>query len=154
MTIELSNAVTPILLWHYRNAPLACLRGEVPEAVSGMLDISDMADEDDWVALVPPEMKDKLLPWGERDEAVVWTCFSSTRNLRQSPLCAKIYLWDEAPMRLKALSNHGGDEDWLAVLPRRFGNCPLLHTGTNFAPCRASKYKLRDGRTIRIGAHA
>lgn len=29
-----------------------------------------------------------------------------------------IWRWVDAPAELKALSTHGGDEDWLAVVPR------------------------------------
>lgn len=31
----------------------------------------------------------------------------------------ELYRWDDAPDILKKLSNHGGDEDWLALVPWR-----------------------------------
>lgn len=31
-----------------------------------------------------------------------------------------VYSWDEAPEELQALSQHGGDEDWVIVVPPEY----------------------------------
>lgn len=63
--------------------------------------------------------------------------------------------FDEAPGELRALSRHGGDEDWLALVPARLAEMwiPWLEHGP-FGVCDISKHTLPDGRVVFIGAHA
>lgn len=69
-----------------------------------------------------------------------------------------ILVWDfrDAPAEFRALSEHGGDEDWLAVVPAfyRFNMPPWLESGTRFGCCDTSEHVLPDGRIVCIGAHA
>lgn len=36
---------------------------------------------------------------------------------RIGPPCVQVWKWDQAPEEWKKLSTHGGDEDWLALVP-------------------------------------
>ena len=59
--------------------------------------------------------------------------------------------WD-APGELRLLSDHRGDEDWLALLmdediPR------WAESGSAFGRCSTSQHDLPDGRVVIIGAH-
>ena len=82
-------------------AALVFERGEMPESLAGALDVSDMADEGDWIALVPTEMRDMAMPWGEEDADWVWTSFTSTANLRQWPRAIKICAMEDSPNSLQ-----------------------------------------------------
>ena len=68
-----------------------------------------------------------------------------------------IQLWryGDAPKEYQDLSEHGGDEDWIAFMPDSFSyGWPLfLDEGTSFGCCSVSEHKV-EGGTIRIGAHA
>lgn len=68
----------------------------------------------------------------------------------------QIWPFKEAPENLRALSQHGGDEDWLALIPPNLAEewIPWLEEGTSFGCCSVSKHKLKDGSVVRIGAHA
>lgn len=68
----------------------------------------------------------------------------------------KVWRFDDAPQELQDLSDHGGDEDWLALIPPHltehwFG---WMESGTPFGVCRVSEHPLPDGSLVRIGAHA
>jgi hypothetical protein len=67
-----------------------------------------------------------------------------------------VWAFHDAPADLRALSTHGGDEDWLAVLPAGFGeSLPMwMEDGTSFGCCGVSEHPLPDGRRVVIGAHA
>lgn len=69
----------------------------------------------------------------------------------------KVWRFDSAPEEFKALSPHGGDEDWLAYIPPSlvddyYGwmDC----AGQAFGWCDISRHTLADGAEVRIGAHA
>ena len=65
--------------------------------------------------------------------------------------------WD-APEELRALSDHGGDEDWLAEIPAQLADpCPMwMDTGSQFGCCHVSEHAhpTKVGWRVRIGAHA
>lgn len=67
-----------------------------------------------------------------------------------------VWRWDDAPADLKAHSRHGGDEDWVALLPAAFGgDVPAwMESGTPFGCCDVQTTALPDGSTVVIGAHA
>jgi len=65
-----------------------------------------------------------------------------------------IWPFDEAPEELKNLSEHGGDEDWIALLPAGMEVPLWLESGTEFGVCSVSEHKLEDGQLVLIGAHA
>jgi hypothetical protein len=68
-----------------------------------------------------------------------------------------IWKFEEAPKIYQRLSNHGGDEDWIAFIPRHIimrGVTPMfLEEGTAFGCCDVEKHKVYDGE-VWIGAHA
>lgn len=65
-----------------------------------------------------------------------------------------IWRFQEAPGELRQLSNHGGDEDWVALLPVGMEQPSWMESGSNFGCCSVSSHELEDGRTVYIGAHA
>ena len=68
----------------------------------------------------------------------------------------KVWRWEDAPRKYRRLSEHGGDEDWVALLPAGASDwyIPWLEDGTSFGCCDVSRHPLPDGREVRIGAHA
>ena len=67
-----------------------------------------------------------------------------------------IIVWSfyDAPGELRCLSNHGGDEDWVALMPKGTEQPSWMESGTRFGCCDVSPHQLDDGRTVYIGAHA
>ena len=66
-----------------------------------------------------------------------------------------VWRFNEAPQWLQDLSEHGGDEDWLAVVPLHLKDeyIPWLEVG-RFGPCEVSSHELESGLVVKIGAHA
>lgn len=67
-----------------------------------------------------------------------------------------VWSFDDAPEEYRALSPHGGDEDWLALIPADLNDAyiPWMETGSTFGCCDVSEHNLADGRQVRIGAHS
>ena len=67
-----------------------------------------------------------------------------------------VWRFRQAPEEYKALSGHGGDEDYLALVPASMaGSYPdLFSAGSWFGRCDVSEHLLPDGRLVLIGAHA
>jgi hypothetical protein len=69
----------------------------------------------------------------------------------------RVWRWEDAPEELKALSTHGGDEDWVALLPPKFaGEWIGWMEGGSFGACDTSVHTHPElpGYEVRIGAHA
>lgn len=68
----------------------------------------------------------------------------------------KIWRFHEAPQEYQALSGHGGDEDWLALVPKEMKDdyMPWLESGSTFGVCDISIHDLPNGDQVRIGAHS
>lgn len=70
----------------------------------------------------------------------------------------KVWRFEDAPKRLRELSRHGGDEDWLALIPPSLTDKFIgwLEVGGSFGCCNISEYEYSElpGYKIRIGAHA
>ncbi len=68
----------------------------------------------------------------------------------------KVWEWDDAPEEFKALSPHGGDEDWVALVPPHLAQRCIswLESGSSFGCCDVSEHPLPDGSVVKIGAHA
>jgi len=64
-----------------------------------------------------------------------------------------VWSWYDAPDELKALSRHGGDEDWIGLCPLG-EEMPMWMECPNFGCCDVSEHRLDDGRVVAIGAHA
>jgi len=43
----------------------------------------------------------------------------------------KVWKWESAPEELKALSHHGGDEDWVALVPSVWANQYISWLGSH-----------------------
>lgn len=67
-----------------------------------------------------------------------------------------IIVWSfyDAPGELRSLSRHGGDEDWVALVPYDVERPSWTESGTAFGCCDVSEHQLIDGRWVYIGAHA
>jgi hypothetical protein len=67
----------------------------------------------------------------------------------------KVWRFEDAPENYKNLSENGGDEDWLAFVPKALENeyISLFDEGTSFGVCCVNEYKVKDG-VVYIGAHA
>lgn len=68
----------------------------------------------------------------------------------------QVWRWQDAPQNFRALSRHGGDEDWLALIPKELADLPIawMDDGTPFGCCSVSSHTLKSGDIVRIGAHA
>lgn len=69
----------------------------------------------------------------------------------------RVWRWEDAPEEFRALSGHGGDEDWIAHVPASLAGewiDWLDDSGTPFGCCDVSTHPLPDGSVVRIGAHA
>lgn len=61
--------------------------------------------------------------------------------------------FEQAPPLLAALSQHGGDEDWVVLIPPDFGELPFwMSEGTSFASS-VDIYDLPEGWQLLISAH-
>lgn len=73
----------------------------------------------------------------------------------------RVWTFDDAPEDFRKLSTHGGDEDWLALVP-----APIAKSWTEgetyigwlengaFGVCDITRHPLPDGSIVVIGAHA
>lgn len=69
--------------------------------------------------------------------------------------CIRVWKFSDAPKELRALSTHGGDEDWLAVVPATYEQrhyVSWLQEG--IFGSGVSTYNLSDGSRVYISAHA
>jgi hypothetical protein len=75
-----------------------------------------------------------------------------------TPNHIRVWEWEDAPQELKELSTHGGDEDWVALIPPKFNGRWIgwLDSGTSFGRCYVSVHTHPElpGYEVRIGAHA
>lgn len=66
-----------------------------------------------------------------------------------------VWPWQNAPEALRALSRHGGDEDWVGVVPPNSWGVPMwMESGTSFGCCDVDHTELPGGYIVCIGAHA
>jgi hypothetical protein len=68
----------------------------------------------------------------------------------------KVWQFYDAPKKYRDLSQHGGDEDWIAVVPKALAESYIgwLQSGTSFGCCDVDAHTLPDGSVVYIGAHA
>lgn len=80
---------------------------------------------------------------------------SSSDEASQSDNRIVVWRFHEAPQVLQDMSPHGGDEDWLAVVPPALRDewIPWLERG-HFGVCDVSRHPTPDGSMVYIGAHA
>jgi hypothetical protein len=65
-----------------------------------------------------------------------------------------VWNWRDAPGELRCLSEHGGDEDYVGLLPSGLDVPSWMESGSSFGCCSVSEHAYDDGRTVFIGAHA
>ena len=71
----------------------------------------------------------------------------------------KVWAFEDAPAELQALSTHGGDEDWLVLIPASHKE-KILQYGlplwmSKLDTCEdPSEHVLENGDHVIIGAHA
>jgi hypothetical protein len=71
----------------------------------------------------------------------------------------KVWAFEDAPKELQALSQHGGDEDWLILIPASYKQVMLQYglptwmLGTDSCN-EPSEHVLENGDHVIIGAHA
>jgi hypothetical protein len=66
-----------------------------------------------------------------------------------------VWAFGEAPEEFQKLSGHGGDEDYLAVVPASWmDHTPLWLQMGSFGCCDIEEHVLPDGRRVFIGAHS
>jgi hypothetical protein len=68
--------------------------------------------------------------------------------------CIKVWPFNDAPPEFRALSPHGGDEDWLALVPPGMSVPYWMDSGGSFGVCDTSIHEIAGGFTVCIGAHA
>jgi len=68
----------------------------------------------------------------------------------------KLWLWKHAPQSLKELSENGGDEDYVVLIPPRLVDAwfPFFEEGTSFGCCHVQEHILEDGSKVLIGCHS
>jgi hypothetical protein len=78
-----------------------------------------------------------------------------------------VWRFEDAPEEFRALSHHGGDEDWVALVPKTMADSfiPMeldsdpefahqwADQGTSFGCCDVSEHFLPTGEKVLIGAH-
>jgi hypothetical protein len=65
----------------------------------------------------------------------------------------RVWRWSDAPKAYCELSRHGGDEDWVAFVPKPISQPLWMESGTAFGCCAVSEHNVFGG-TVYIGAHA
>ena len=76
--------------------------------------------------------------------------------LKKDRTAILVWQFRDAPARYRDQSTHGGDEDWLAVVPPYLKDewISWLESGGRFGCCSVSKQPQPDGSILYIGAHA
>lgn len=68
----------------------------------------------------------------------------------------QVWKFCDAPEELSNQSTHGGDEDWVALVPAAYKDewIGWLESGTPFGCCDVTKTDQADGSILFIGAHS
>ncbi len=94
----------------------------------------------------------------EKPELATGSAQASANNLSQitGGRVIKVWKFDEAPKKYQALSTNGGDEDWIALVPKSMSEewIGWLEKGTSFGCPASEEHKLKNGDVIRIGCHS
>jgi len=74
-------------------------------------------------------------------------------NSRTEILPYRVWAWADAPAKYKALSEHGGDEDWVIVCPKGSAEDQVIWLVDRLAICDYSVSVLEDS-IVYITAHS
>ena len=67
----------------------------------------------------------------------------------------RVWRFEDAPINYKTLSEHGGDEDWLAHVPKGVEDeIWWAQEGSSFGCHSVTRHDLEDGSYVLIGAHS
>jgi hypothetical protein len=73
----------------------------------------------------------------------------------QEDNCLRVWSFYDAPALLQDLSPHGGDEDWLLLVPPEYDReIWWAKEHGSFGCCSVTKHLLPNGWEVRIGAHS
>ena len=71
------------------------------------------------------------------------------------PPAAQLWMFHDAPRELRDLSSHGGDEDWVLLVPKSMdASCYMDSIAAAIGVCGTSRDVLPNGDVVYIGAHA
>jgi hypothetical protein len=151
------------LVWKYDRCP---------EAVQLMADEEEVEFLEDtslceiWLAYLPYKwLSDSYIAWVQNNIADETGCVSITdRQLSRERLLSEykpkdepILVWEykNTPTEIQALANSGGDEDWVAWVPKALSGDYIqwLQDGY-FGCCKVRTMDLPDGSYIAVGQHA
>jgi hypothetical protein len=78
-----------------------------------------------------------------------------TRSGKGVDLEIRVWRFSDAPAEFRALSPHGGDEDWVAYIPKALCEewIGWMEPGTAFGCCHVSRHAVQGG-IIKIGSHS
>lgn len=69
--------------------------------------------------------------------------------------CIRLWRWADAPEKYRRLSQHGGDEDYVAYIPNELQDVAYhLDSGSWFGVCDVQLVEQTNGSLVLIGAHA
>ena len=69
--------------------------------------------------------------------------------------CILVWPWEEAPSIFKDASHNGGDQDYVALVPKKYLNHRMMMTWEGkFFVCDIEKIDLDDDYELWIGVHA
>lgn len=89
-----------------------------------------------------------------REHEEVLAALRDLRLATSDRSCIKVWPFNQAPPEFQSLSPHGGDEDWLALIPPDMSIPYWMDSGGSFGICDTSIHDIADGFTVCIGAHA
>ena len=75
---------------------------------------------------------------------------------REQEEAIRVWRFYNAPQKYQQLSDHGGDEDWIALVPKGMDPDAInwAWEGTAFGRCDVQRIDLPTGEVVLIGAHA
>lgn len=94
------------------------------------------------------------IPFGEGHIEFDCDLIATIDDLARAVEPIRIWPFAEAPEEYRTLSRHGGDEDWLAYVPRSFENRYMPFLEEPVFGYSVSHYYLQNGDMLVIGAHA
>ena len=126
-------------------------------------DIATLIQQDIEARAVTGEQKygERLMPHNGRDaqidkyQEMLDMVMYERQRLEEKAKTIQVWKWEDAPQAFRKLSQHGGDEDWVAFVPQALKDETIwwMEEGTPFGVCDVYSYPV-EGGIIRIGAHA
>jgi hypothetical protein len=89
--------------------------------------------------------------WAQHPEYIRWRFVGPPVPEKTDDKTIFVWRFRDAPGELRAYSMHGGDEDWVVLLPEDVDGWPFTHQAFG---SQVSEHPLPDGRMVLIAAHA